>query len=393
MAASLLAAAWIWRPAHRAESIPALIPPASPIVDLEGSALPAGPWGELRYVNIFTEKPTEFIDIATFIQYQTKWTLDGFDMKRYREWLENAGVPEEMRNRLTEATMVRATPTGLEVTPSDDIILSLPSACRQSLYNDLAANAANTYHKYPFCFAPEAYASLFEAAGVTPSVQDAWTKLVYKRGNTFCFSDIAELTRSIPADSDRMPLLKCLTRQSTALIKLVLRKDSDIASITRYWSWEGRSKDTRILLESINRTERSHMIDIIHLLPPFARLRLYTFPRMESGEERYDCHWSSMNFFERTSNDSYLDTNFVSQALNSDYQIIPKPEQLGDIIMLTTDGANVIHSCVYVAADIVFTKNGANHMQPWTLMRLDDVISLYPIEQNYQLVIYRKKTS
>ncbi|MFN5737742.1 MAG: hypothetical protein ACK47H_04085 [Akkermansiaceae bacterium] len=48
-----------------------------------------------------------------------------------------------------------------------------------------------------------------------------------------------------------------------------------------------------------------------------------------------------------------------------------KPEKFGDILMFTPDNSSVIHSCVYIAADMVFTKNGMGTHQPWTISEQD----------------------
>jgi hypothetical protein len=47
--------------------------------------------------------------------------------------------------------------------------------------------------------------------------------------------------------------------------------------------------------------------------------------------------------------------------------------------------------CVYLAADVVFTKNGANAIQPWVLMRIPEMLGVYQRLQPYQIVFYRRK--
>ena len=48
---------------------------------------------------------------------------------------------------------------------------------------------------------------------------------------------------------------------------------------------------------------------------------------------------------------------------------------------------------VYLADDIVFTKNGNNATQPWMLMRLKDVLTDYSGEGPARTVVYRSKNS
>jgi hypothetical protein len=51
-----------------------------------------------------------------------------------------------------------------------------------------------------------------------------------------------------------------------------------------------------------------------------------------------------------------------------------------------------LHMCVYLADDMVFTKNGANTQQPWVLMKISEMLGEYENEKPFQLVTYRCKT-
>jgi hypothetical protein len=46
---------------------------------------------------------------------------------------------------------------------------------------------------------------------------------------------------------------------------------------------------------------------------------------------------------------------------------------------------------VYVADDIVFTKNGSSQVMPWMLMDLADVIAFYPSEPPLVVRSFRRK--
>jgi hypothetical protein len=53
----------------------------------------------------------------------------------------------------------------------------------------------------------------------------------------------------------------------------------------------------------------------------------------------------------------------------------------------------VIHSAVYIADDIMFTKNGRAYAQPWLLMRLKDVVTAYSFGKAPRLVYYRNNAT
>jgi hypothetical protein len=53
-----------------------------------------------------------------------------------------------------------------------------------------------------------------------------------------------------------------------------------------------------------------------------------------------------------------------------------EPYRYGDVLFCGWQPGNAIHSCVYLADDIVYTKNGRS-VQPWVLMKLDEVVAFY----------------
>ncbi len=60
------------------------------------------------------------------------------------------------------------------------------------------------------------------------------------------------------------------------------------------------------------------------------------------------------------------------------------------MFVLNPDGG-VIHSAVYIADDIVFTKIGANFAQPWILMRMENLLHVYTLNKEPTAVFYRHK--
>jgi hypothetical protein len=63
----------------------------------------------------------------------------------------------------------------------------------------------------------------------------------------------------------------------------------------------------------------------------------------------------------------------------------------GDIILLLDEHGGAIHSGVYLAEDIIFTKNGNNFAQPWMLMHLKDLVAEYTADMAPRVVAYRNK--
>jgi hypothetical protein len=50
-----------------------------------------------------------------------------------------------------------------------------------------------------------------------------------------------------------------------------------------------------------------------------------------------------------------------------------------------------IHSSVYIADNIVFTKNGPSQHSPWILMQMDTLVAHYETNMDVKIRAYRKK--
>jgi hypothetical protein len=63
----------------------------------------------------------------------------------------------------------------------------------------------------------------------------------------------------------------------------------------------------------------------------------------------------------------------------------------GDLVFLINKKDEVIHSAVYIADDLVFTKNGINFAQPWILMRIPNLRAVFSYQDEPRIVNYRRK--
>ena len=74
----------------------------------------------------------------------------------------------------------------------------------------------------------------------------------------------------------------------------------------------------------------------------------------------------------------------------NDYDKVDAPYGFGDVLFFLKDGG-AIHSCVQIADDIVFTKNGDNAVNPWMLAHMEEVQDIYANEPGVTIQGYRKK--
>jgi len=108
---------------------------------------------------------------------------------------------------------------------------------------------------------------------------------------------------------------------------------------------------------------------------------------------RQDCFWSAMNFFSDEPDNRFFDSDHTQTILRTDYDKVREGEkQFGDILLLLGPANKALHMCVYVADDVVFTKNGANTIQPWVLMKMSEMLGTYEPERPFEVIVYRRKT-
>jgi hypothetical protein len=74
----------------------------------------------------------------------------------------------------------------------------------------------------------------------------------------------------------------------------------------------------------------------------------------------------------------------------SQYERVKAPYRFGDVLAFISSDS-VLHSCVFIADDIVYTKNGENILAPWVFQRMDDVMAIYQPDSSVQIQGYRLK--
>lgn len=325
---------------------------------------------------IYTEKPAHFIDVAPLLKSEEKWFFQGMHLEEVRQWLTANGFGKEVMEELA-TTDPEEDAMGVYLNPTQKWIAALEPAQRKKIHSLLAENPFNHFSQNPYLFSPDVLLQIRSNPIMQGEIGELFERLLYPRGSAMCLSDIGCLLSNVKDPDQCAEWLKLLTRTKTILLKLEIDGSSDIPALVDYWSGPFNLKDFQPLLESLKRENQTSRLDVIHLLPPVARQIVYTYPLEDGAGEKRDCHWTVMNFFEESKNDEYLDVLKIAEEIRENYVDVEKPDKFGDIIMFSTDGDKVYHSCVYIAADMVFTKNGMGTHQPWTISTLQEVTSIY----------------
>jgi hypothetical protein len=357
---------------------------------------PHGPvpaWGELVTHDIDLEQPEEYIGFELTTNRTPQWVFSGLDHEQTHSLLLSCGFTSNLvAQALSDG---RATTTGIAtvIRPDEQLLLALSPAVRARLYTTLARISGNHYMEYPFCFPRKAFALWFGNGADDSRLMALVRKLLYPRGDGLCFSDFEFLMQQTTSAAERMEIVKALSRQSAVLARVRIRPDTDIDKLIGYWGRGIQVKDVRPLVESAARLQDGASISLLYFLPKFARERLYTFPMpSQQGDPAMDCHWSTMNFFNDPPDNRFTNTAYTSTFIQSNFYQVGVPNLYGDVILILNDQGNAIHSAVYLADDIVFTKNGNNFSQPWMLMRLGDLLARYTADAPPKTLVYRSRT-
>ena len=122
---------------------------------------------------------------------------------------------------------------------------------------------------------------------------------------------------------------------------------------------------------------------------------MYRYPKLSTGDLEKpalaNCLWSALNFFRSEPDDRYLEVNNALTSLRQDYHIVESDYQLGDVIALLDAEGDLFHVVVYIADDLVFTKNGTSPVSPWTIMPLQRVKDYYRTHSDNPRLIYHRR--
>jgi hypothetical protein len=199
---------------------------------------------------------------------------------------------------------------------------------------------------------------------------------------------------SLKSGVERRRFNQMVHRRMTVMAQLIVDHTSDIDAMVGYWDFPGRSKGLRSLFESLARVPGGGELDISHVLTPFARRLLFSFPEPSEDPKvwRRDCGWTALNFFSDEPDDRLSQPEYAGQVIQQGYERVAAPV-FGDIVALIDEGNDSVHLATYLADNLTFTKNGYNATQPWMLMSLEDLVERYSInrQKNLDVWYFRRK--
>jgi hypothetical protein len=365
-----------------------------PVVRTEHTFLNPGPWGTVECVPFELTIPEEFLSVRMDEKSDRRWFFKGYTADSLKTFFQQQPLTDQQRHQLLQSTW-EVGADGIRITPPADVVLNLSTEARSSIYNVLAQFAENPWQREDaYAIPAREFEHFFDKIDVSAETIAMVKRMCYPRGKVVMFSDIPTILEKISSPTEKLNLEKALSRRFTMLLKLHIAPGTDVDRLLSYWGRAGQGKDLRPLLQAMSKLPNGAIVDITHLLPPMPTSRLYTYP-YPSYTQPENCHWTSFNFFRDPPEGNYADPASIRKKLDSDYYPVFSDPRFGDLVFLTKPNGEIIHSAVYIADNVVYTKNGGHFSAPWLLMEMSRLLDCYATfvgpDEQLKPLYYRNK--
>ncbi|MFN0080110.1 MAG: hypothetical protein ACKVY0_26900 [Prosthecobacter sp.] len=366
-------------------------PPAISVFDAN-----PGPWGKLQCTYVFLEAPKSLIEGFSLPSPIPRWSFPESSLASLPELFAKAGLSKSLIAALLSPTTQVKEGTHVHLFPPLAELEAITQESRAVIYGELAKDPANEYHADPVLIIGTTVEEWYKGSKLRPELIAKIQKLSYMRGETIAFSDIPALLNYAQSDSEARTIFKACTRTRTLMVRMKLDRTSNAEQIINYWTVGAglRRKDLEPLINSIVEIDGIDDLGLVHVLPALVRKLLYTYPGLDMAKYGImpDCHWTSLNFFNFEPHQYLLDARLATSQVLEQFTPVEPPYQYGDILFfLDNTTGDAYHSCVHLADNIVYTKNGRNLLSPWLLMRLEDVKKVYLYKGNGRVQGFRRK--
>lgn len=355
-----------------------------------------GPWGNLHCYYVYLEAPKSLVESFALPPTVPSWTFPESALPALPDFFAKAGLSKSLiETLLSPKTLVKENGK-VHVFPPLAELEEISPQTRAIIYTELSNIPDNEYHADPVLIIGTTVEEWYRTSRLRPEIISKIKKLSYMRGETIAFSDVSAILNYAQSDSEARTIFKACTRTRNLMVRLKLDKHSNAEEIIKYWSFGVgiRRKDLEPLVQSIIETNGIEDLGISHLLPALPRKLLYTYPGLDMAKYGVmpDCHWTSLNFYNFEPHQYLLDARLATSQVLEQFDPVEPPYQYADILFfLDNTTGDAFHSCVHLADNIIFTKNGRNILSPWVIMRLEDVRKIYLFKGNGRIQGFRRK--
>lgn len=300
------------------------------------------------------------------------WTFPDRSPDLVRERLRRNGFDDATREAI--ASQVRCDGTGCAFDPSDELVLSLPATPRSRLYREFGASrgfafAVTPYHR-PRAFTP------WEQVAPTPATRDLFARLTWVEGASQFFVDVPTACSVLTDREERVAFLSLVRRRYSLDVRVRVPAETPAETVARYWTLSGRPVDPARVARVRDARDHAQAVPLRELLDPWPARRVNEFPR--PAEPDRDCFWTTTHFAEPVESGEAPVPEVFAADLAARWREIPRSElRYGDAVVLWGERLPE-HAMVYLADDLVFTKNGRARSRAWVVARMPEVMLDYP---------------
>lgn len=366
------------------EEIPPLAKPAESerLAPGEARANP-GPWGGVRRTRLYLE-PRHPAELGP--EHQTaapEWRLPGVDRAGLEALLARPSFNAKDREWILGALAGEQPEGGLRLRPKPAAVLGLSANGRAEWYGILAQWPENPAQRRPWIFPTNEVAAMFSQSGLGAETLIFLDSLLYKHGDALAFADLGLAAATLTNQVEIQGLVQTLGRKPVEFLKLFVPNGMEVGPLLGYWLKEPDGGRLETLLRAMARQPEGATVDVVHLLPTFARERLYTTPSEADGPlaARRGAVWGALNFFNPTPDDRFCDLGEAVAALREHYLPVVDDPAFGDVALFRDAQGNWVHAGVYIADDVLFTRLGTGPEEAWTLLGFEDLMASHSWER------------
>ena len=359
--------------------------------DAFGQPLRPGPWGEMYSTPFTIAAPEELLPVRKLEENGTTWVLPHSNYGDVARLLTATGMSASLQAELMAPEVLIQTPAGMEIRPAAKTLLALPAEPRKKLYQALLQFPDNRgqitfVHK-------DTLGDRFGSNHNGEHTLMLFKQLSCEHGDYLVFSGFSVVLAQLPTYEEKRDFMRGLTSQRTLTLRVRIRPGADTTALAKYWGRGIATTDVRTIFESIAATSTGGTLGIINVLPPLPSAQMFFYPKpdnpMNGPSPVRDCHWTSFNFFNDVADSQMADRAYFNKKLKDEYAPAAGDPRYGDIVFFSTPGGRLVHSAVYLADDIFYTKNGSTFTFPWMLETLTDLLKQYSfqVEPGEKLVV------
>jgi hypothetical protein len=359
--------------------------------DVLGQPLRPGPWGDVYFTPFTIAAPEELLPLRKLEENNTRWIFPNAHYSDVVRLLEATGMPANLQAELMAPEVMVQNPQGMEMLPAAKTLLALPAGPRKKLYQALLQHPENRgqitfVHK-------DTLGDRFGKSHSGEHTLMLFKQLCCEHGDYLVFSGLSVVLAQLPTYEEKRDFMRGLTCQRTLTMRILIKQGADINALANYWGKGIKGTDVRTIFESIADSPNGGTLGIINVLPPLPSSQMFVYPMpdnpLNGPAPVRDCHWTSFNFFQDVADQQLSDPVYFMQKLKEGYAPAAGDPRYGDIALFSKPSGSVVHSAVYLADDIFYTKNGATFTYPWMLETLTDLLKQYSfqVEPNEKLVV------